>query len=100
MADVRFSLYCSGPEQDTGRGWKMDRETLPAAVTLLLRCINGRWKGWPSWEISVYAQDYGTGLQMDFTGLRWTNEQRKWYERHMKKLLENKGEQYGLEGKR
>lgn len=88
MANVRFSLYCSSPERDTGQGWKMARNTLPQAIALLLRCINGRWKGEPAWEISAYAMDYGTGLQVDFAGMRWTNEQRKWFERHMKKLTE------------
>ena len=88
MAEVRFSLYCSCPERDIGQGWKLHRRQLPIAVDLLMRCIHGRWRGDRLWEVEVYALDHSTGLQMDATGLQWTNEQRKWFERHMKKLTE------------
>lgn len=91
MAEVRFSLYCSSQEQDLGRGWKMRRQQLPDAMALLMRCINGRWKGPRLWEVKVYVLDHVRGAQMDATGLQWTNEQRKWFERHMKKLLEGEG---------
>ena len=90
MADVRFSLYCSSPEREIGRGWKLRREQFPEAVALLMRCIGGRWRGPLLWEVEIYAMDYGLGLQMDMTGLRWTDGQRKWFERHMKKLLESR----------
>jgi hypothetical protein len=88
MAEVRFSLYCRGPDREIGQGWKLQRRQLPLAVALLMRCINGRWRGERLWEVVVYALDHSTGLQMDATGLQWTNEQRKWFERHMKKITE------------
>ena len=91
MAEVRFSLYCRSAEREVGQGWKLCRRQLPVAVDLLMRCINGRWRGERIWEAEVYAMDHGMGLQLDLTGLQWTNEQRKWFERHMKKLTEGEG---------
>lgn len=88
MAEVRYSLYCSSPEREIGRGWKLKREQLPEASALLMRCISGRWRGQRVWEVEVYALDHGRGIQLDATGMAWTDEQRKWFERHMKKLTE------------
>lgn len=87
MAEVRFGLYCNGIEGQIGQGWKLNRAQLPAAVALLFECERGSWRGPRLWEVDVYAMEYATGLHLDVGGLRWTDVQRRWFERHMKKLV-------------
>lgn len=86
--EIKFELHCTGADVAIGRGWKFRRGLLPEVTALLMRCINGRWKGKPVWEVYAWALDREAGFQADYTGMRWTNQQRKWFERHMKKLTE------------
>lgn len=86
--DVKLELHCRGDAENVGRGWKFDREKLPDAAALLMRCNTGKWRGKRHWEVMVLATDRRDGVQFTVTGVQWTNEQRKWFERHMKKLME------------
>lgn len=84
---VRYSLHCRGPEREIGQGWKFGGERLRRSLDLVMECSNGRWAGPRTWEVSISATDLDRAMGVDYYGLQWTDEQRKWFERHMKKLV-------------
>lgn len=83
---VRVSLYCHSPERRIGQGWKIDRRSMRRAMDLIMQCDDGRWFGPRTWEIYISLTDMNAGISADYHGLQWTDQQRKWFERHMKKL--------------